>query len=85
MATKPISQREARRLKKRVKELEEEKRVALNQWRSEYPGGVCIRNFTCSDVSQAAINTAQKLGCAIIGKLRNDTLYIYAIPTEDLN
>lgn len=83
MATKPISQREAHRLKKRVEQLQEEKRIALNQWRSEYPGGIHIRNFNCSDVTVAALDTAQKLGCALVGKLRNQNLYIYAIPKKN--
>ncbi len=80
MATKPISQREALRLRKRVYELEQEKISMFNKYRQEYPGGVFARRFTCGDASRAALDMAQDLGCVLIGKMSGGSLDIYAIP-----
>ena len=82
MATKPISQNEARRLKKRVAELETEKRVRFNRYRDDYPGGVWARQFTCNGETVAALDMATKLGCALVAKLRGSELTIFAVPKE---
>lgn len=82
MATKPISQAEARRLKKRVELLEREKRDMFNRYRRDYPGGVWARQFNCTGETVAALDMATKLGCALVAKLSDNTLTIYAVPKE---
>jgi len=81
--TKPISQAEARRLKKRVAFLENEKRLMFNRYRDDYPGGVWARQFTCNDETVAALDMATKLGCALVARLRQDKLTIFAVPKEN--
>lgn len=65
---KPISQREAQRLQKRVKELEERERVRRRDWCQEWFGGVEIGSFTCTDtnVTPHAIRVARKLRHAVV-------------------
>ena len=48
MARKQISQAEAYRLKKRVKELEERDRARMNRYLMYYPGVINARTFTMS-------------------------------------
>lgn len=76
---KKISQREAQRLRKRVKELETEKRIRRNRWRSDYPGGISLRRFSTTDETFAALDTATMLGCTLVGKLDGRALIIYAV------
>ena len=82
MASKPISQAEARRLKKRVEMLERQKRDMFNRYRQDYPGGVWARQFTCNGETVAALDMATKLGCALVAKLSGDKLTIFAVPKE---
>jgi hypothetical protein len=82
MASKKISQAEARRLKKRVAELEYERRQMFNRYRQDYPGGVWARQFTCNGETVAALDMAQKLDCLLVGKLQGDKLTIFAVPKE---
>ncbi len=77
---KQISQTEAYRLKRRVKELEERDRVRMNRYRSSYPGGIHARAFDMSEATSAALTLAEKLGCALVAKTRGSKLDIYAVP-----
>lgn len=62
-----ISQAEARRLKKRVKQLEEERKRQLNRWASEYPGGVFLgRVSRTKDWLTGRIDAAHMLGHAVV-------------------
>jgi hypothetical protein len=63
---KKISQREARKLRKRVAELEKRNEQNANAWAREYIGGVHVANATVSDVSHAICRTARKLGHALV-------------------
>ncbi len=76
---KQISQREARRLKKRVEELELNERVRFNSYRSDYPGGVNIVSFGLNDVAMGKLDTAAKLGCALVIRTYGGGIKIYAI------
>lgn len=66
----PISQREARRLRKRVETLEHEQSLRVRSWASEWPGrGVEIcrtTGWTASDPIPTACRTARKLGHAVV-------------------
>lgn len=75
-----ISQREARRLRRRVQELEDHQNARLRRWSSVYPGGVHINTIKMSNVEACIVATAVKLGHTIIVKEgSNDELYIYAV------
>jgi hypothetical protein len=77
-----ISQREARRLQKRVDELEQIINDQHRSWSSSYPGGTHIGNITptCAD-PKIQIATARRLGHAVV--VINDSqgaLMLYALP-----
>lgn len=77
---KKISQREARRLRKRVAELEREKMLNASAWCREYIGGVNIDTITVHNMDWAIISTARKLGHAVVvlpGD--NSSLLVYAV------
>lgn len=82
MARKLISQVQAYRLKRRVSELEDRDRVRMNRYRTDFPGGVFARTFKMSEASHAAISMAVKLNCALVAKIRDSQLDIYAVPKE---
>jgi len=77
---KLISQREARRMQKRIELLEREEERRRSNWASDYPGGVnfwSLPNLGADTI--AAINTAQVLGHAIVAKLEGGRLRLYAL------
>lgn len=61
-----ISQREARRLKKRVAELEKMDEGRRKSWQSDYPGGVFLTGITVQPSVHAMAHTARKLGHAVV-------------------
>lgn len=61
-----ISQREARRLRKRVEALEARQREQMRSWSSEYPGGVHLDSIEVSPAEYAIVATARKLGHAVV-------------------
>lgn len=70
-----ISQREARRLRNRVTDLESQIQGQRRVWSQDYlPGGVDIANVVWlpSDSQVVAIRTARKLGHAVVA-VGNDT------------
>ena len=79
-----ISQREARRLRKRVEELEQRDRARRKRWSSDYPGGVNFCTLTLAPESAARVQTAQVLDHAIVAKIDGTSLRLYALrQTED--
>lgn len=79
-----ISQREARRLRKRVEELERQIRLRNNAWATEYPGGVHIATVVGSDTVATAVLTARKLRHAVVVTNEGTTLRFYALPEARL-
>lgn len=71
---KRFSQREARRLRKRVDELESQIRKQHNNWSSDWPGGVHIGSISWAarDITVARIETARKLGHAVVATDADD-------------
>lgn len=67
-----ISQREARRLRGRVQELETVLEQQRRAWRKDWPGGTNFATSTGGDVLMAKLRTARLLGHAIV-----------AIPNDD--
>lgn len=61
-----ISQREARRLKKRVAELEALREKERSSWVREYPGGVHLGSWTPAEWLFASIKTARRLGFPVV-------------------
>ena len=62
-----ISQREARRLRKRVAELEDQDDSRRLRWAGDWPGGVEIARVQFSEMgAPMAIRTARKLKHAVV-------------------
>ena len=78
-----ISQREARRLRKRVDELEQRERERFARWATTYPGGTNFHTFAVDKESAAAIRVARTLGHAVVVLIDNsDRLMFYALPAK---
>lgn len=78
-----ISQREARRMKKRLAELEQMEERRRNAWRTDYPGGVNLVNISLADRPWviATVKTARKLGHAVVVTSNGDAeLQFYGLP-----
>lgn len=78
-----ISQREARRLRKRVAELESAESDRRNRWVRDYPGGAQIATGTFSADSRVvtAINTARLLKHAVVATAGDDgVVRFFALP-----
>jgi hypothetical protein len=77
-----ISQREARRLRKKAFAYESQERARNNAWAQEWPNGVHIGQL---DISQSAkvvgsILTSRKLGHAVVATITNaGTLNFHAV------
>jgi hypothetical protein len=67
-----ISQREARRLRKRVTELEAAETKRRRTWSQEWPGGVQIAATSPTESVLTAIRTARKLGHAVVATVDGD-------------
>lgn len=80
-----ISQREARRLRKRVAELEAAERMRRNAWNAEHPGGTHIRSVSFGEGTEAAIRVSMLLGHALVigGKNSDGSRRIYALPHKE--
>ena len=63
---KQISQREARRLRKRVVELEQQASARLYRWAQEWPGGVAIGSEILDPKTHTAIVTVRTLRHAVV-------------------
>lgn len=61
-----ISQREARNLRKRVAELEQILDRQRSIWASEWPKGIHIDNVEVKSEEWHIVNTARKLGHAVV-------------------
>lgn len=67
MGSMKISQREARRLRKRVGELESLLRSQRMAWSREWPGGIHIWTSEANtDAKMATLRTARRLGRPIV-------------------
>lgn len=72
-----ISQREARALRKRVKELEDQRENERNAWRMKFPG-VHIGNLTRDkDWFWGACRTARRLGRVLVVTVTEDGKFCF--------
>lgn len=79
--TKAISQREARALKRRVKELEQRERALRNALGRDYPG-TWLLQMDATDYAIGVLRTVGRLGYLVVAKLdTNDEVQCYAVPT----
>ncbi len=83
--TRPISQREARRLRKRVDALESADRVRRNRWAATYPGGTHIATMAAVDLpkSLSAVETARNLQHAVVVTTDGNNVLFYALPVAE--
>lgn len=86
-----ISQREARRLRARCKDLETILRMQRNAWAAEFVGGVHLGDLTLTSVGaqrlQSCIHTARKLGHAVVVNTSGDEhvrFYALRLPEEGI-
>jgi hypothetical protein len=79
--TKTISQREARALRRRVRELEQVLDRQKNGWAESWPGGVNITTFSADNDIVANIRTARLLKHACVATIRSGgDIAIFALP-----
>lgn len=82
-----ISQVEARRLKKRVADLERMEKNRRWLYASDYPGGVNIAQNThanSTDFLPAVIKNSRLLGHAVVCVTDGNVVRYYAIPHKDM-
>jgi hypothetical protein len=79
---RPISQREARKLKKRVEELEQRERARIRRWSGDYPGGVHVQTLNLNELPAARLQTAALLEHALVARVNGTELYIYAVTVK---
>jgi hypothetical protein len=78
-----ISQREARRLRKRVEELERAEDSRRRRWSSEWPSGthIATAKWDADARVPVSIRTARALRHAVIATTKDDgTVLFYALP-----
>lgn len=79
--TKPISQREARHLRRRARELEAIINRQKNAWAETWPGGTNITTISVLDVHVTAVRVARLLGHACVATVTSDgQIAIHALP-----
>lgn len=79
---KPISQREARALKKRVAELETAEDGRRSRWALTYPGGVHLGSLprNTEDWFFQRLETARMLSHAVVATTKDGAIHFYALP-----
>lgn len=73
-----ISQREARRLRARVKRLEEQQVEVLRYWSQDYTGVWLVRQAV-ADETRHVVATAAKLGHVIVARVSDQAVDFYAL------
>ncbi len=80
-----ISQREARRLRTRVSELEKELKATWQEWRLEFmPGTFIVAEPNATSEARAAIEVARRLGHRVLAKVDGGRILFYAKRAEKL-
>ena len=74
-----ISQREARRLKRKLRNLEESLEIQKRKWLNEYPTYECIdRIRNAPETTRACVRTARTLKHAVVVTVQGDDLVFFA-------
>lgn len=79
---KPISQREARALRKRIRILEDQIEMQRNVWTREWPGGVHLASITHRETA-IQLQVARKLKHAVVATICGDDIRFYALPAAN--
>lgn len=81
---KKISQREARATRKELDALKREISARHTRYARDYPGGVHIATIDVSAMPEyrGRIWTAQVLQHAVVARLDQNDLYLFAVPTK---
>lgn len=74
-----ISQREARRTEKLLRETQHKHEQLLRRYCSQFPGEHVMQNMVLSDQGKAIADTTVKLGYGLAAKINGNTLDIYAV------
>lgn len=78
--SKHITQAEAKRLRKRVEELEAREHERANRWGKEYPrGGVHIATVALGENSKGRLEAAQMLRHPLVCRVSGTSIYIWAM------
>ena len=77
-----ISQREARQLRKRVRELEQRERDRRAACRTDWPGGTHIRTIA-AELTARDIEICRRLGHAVVAVNRGNEVSFYALPLPE--
>ena len=64
--TKPISQREARRLRKKVRKMEADLAAQRSRWTKEWPGGVLIDTLNVTNTEWHMVRVARLMGHPVV-------------------
>ena len=75
---KPISQTEARRLRKRVHDLEQQIDTITSSYGREYPG-TWVASINAQETTVAKLDTARRLGHALVARLDGQQVLFYAV------
>lgn len=80
--SKSIPQREARRLRKRVQELERERETQRRHWAAEYVGGITVSavSLGATHATLTAIKVSRALGHAVVATVREGDVLFHALP-----
>lgn len=82
--SKPITQAEAHRLRKRVAQLEMSRSECLNAWGKEWPDGTYFMSIKDANVIlRAKIEMSRALKCAVVCTIGNGEIHFHAIPIPD--
>lgn len=83
MSRRHISQREAHATEKLLRALQEAEQLRRRKYASEYPGGVHLATIRLdAGDTRGRIEGAQMLGCALVAKLSDGDMRIFALPRE---
>lgn len=78
-----ITQNEARRLRREVKELKESRRLLTNGWLAQWPDGVHLlamdKTDTVAEEDIAIVRTARKLGHPVVVTENDGSLHFYGV------
>lgn len=80
MASKSISQTEARNLRKRVALLEDLVAAERRRYASSWPGGVHLATINPDASLHATLNTARILGHAVVVTVETGNVKFFALP-----
>ena len=74
-----ISQREAHWLRKRVKQLEDERLAMVKRWGGGFPGTPIGATINGTEYVRACIKTAQQLKRPVVVRVEGECLEFYAV------